>query len=121
MPSAIISVSIGGSVNGIPMPNSKWSKYQAALRDTLTATVGPLDFEQSGYSTWKGISERSYTVNVLEPKRTEVGRLKTDLAQLCHHYGQDAIAMTYGCSTLIEPCIEGQHARCVGSTSERKA
>lgn len=113
--SEILTVSIGGSVKGIPMSDSRWDQFIMATRDCLTATVGFPDFEQRGESTWKGISERSYTFNVLDPMlgadpytNSRLAQLKIDLAQLCHHMGQDAIALTMGESELIEPHIEGE-------------
>lgn len=111
----ILTVSIGGSVKGVPMSDTRWGNYIMACRDCISATVGFPDFEQRGESTWKGISERSYTFNVLGPMlgadpytNSRLAQLKKALAQLCHHMGQDAIALTLGDSELIEPHIEGE-------------
>ena len=97
----IVTVSVGGSKQGVPMTDDVWRSLQTSVRNALANTVGPIAFATLGESTWHGVSERSYVASVLQPKLNTLDRLRSLLRQLADAYGQDAVALTVGSSSLI--------------------
>jgi hypothetical protein len=97
----IVTVSVGGSKRGQPMSQDTWTRLQRSVRNALANTVGPVSFATLGESTWHGVSERSYVASVLKPKLNTLDRLRSLLRQLADAYGQDAVALTVGSSSLI--------------------
>lgn len=99
----IVTVSVGGSKQGQPMTDETWGRLQRSVRNALANTVGPVAFATLGESTWQGVSERSYVASVLAPKLDTLDRLRSLLRQLADVYGQEAVALTVGHSSLIGP------------------
>lgn len=99
----IVTVSVGGSVKSVPMSADTWRTLQASVRNALANTVGPIAFATLGHSTWEGISERSYVASVLQPRLDQLDALRSRLRQLADAYGQDAVALTVGNSSLLGP------------------
>ena len=109
----IVTVSVGGSVQGQPMTQGTWSQLQRSVRNALANTVGAISFATLGNSTWQNVPERSYVASVLRPDMTQLSALRARLRQLADAYGQDAVALTVGKSVLLGPPAV--------ATSERKA
>lgn len=98
-----VVVTVGRNIGEKPMPRSDWDIFRGHVDLTLQNLLQP-DFSASydGQGEWEGISEQSTTF-VFSGVKTSVGRdiVTHVLADAAKRFGQDAIALTIGGTTLV--------------------
>lgn len=106
---SVVTVSIGRCVGDVPMPDGRWSAFQDAVRFALSGCESTVFVDgASSVGRWcdeatgSEVSEDSATW-VAECGRPEL--LAELLAVLAGQYGQDAIALTVGETTLCRPTM----------------
>lgn len=99
-----VTVTIGRNVDDQPLWSFEWQEFRAIVGATLDNLLAP-DFSASydGRGQWNGVSEDSTTfvasgVTTHTPRQTLVDAM----AHLAKRYGQDAIAVTIGLTTLVD-------------------
>lgn len=103
----MVSVTIGRNVKNEPMSSVQWLVFIEHVEDALSvATAQNKTLHRATYTgagEWDGSTEESANiVLILESARINTGWLTDRLAVLSARYGQDAIALAVGESTLIE-------------------
>lgn len=87
-----------------PMPKDRWQDFRTIVRQSLANNLAP-DFSASydGTGEWGGVSEESTTfVFSGVTSTTPAADVRTWLSYLAREFGQDAIALTVGDTTLVE-------------------
>jgi len=102
----IVYVAIGRNVGDQPMIDLAWQYFQDTTRRALVEVLGVEPLVYFGEGEWEGVKEESAVFAVFTARgislnaRTLIRRRMERLADL---YRQDAIAVTYGTSTLVTP------------------
>ena len=103
-----ITVTIGTSINGIPMSDGLAWEFEQDVEALLTydRQAGDSIEQHIGVGSWNGVSERSVKTTLLSLNALSedaLGSIRDGLRQLAYSYQQDSIALTIGQSELIEP------------------
>lgn len=98
-----VTVSIGRNVYEAPLSDAHWSDFRKDVHASLRPHLIDLfvaDALSSG--KWDGITEESRTWVALISEDA-LPALHASLAEDARNWGQDAIAVTAGITTLVEP------------------
>jgi hypothetical protein len=104
-----IIVNIGRNVGDTPLEESNWNSFVNsviyAIENTTAMKDGmpPRAMVFRGTGSWDGIWEDTASVQLWDVAEVDGNDLTRRLRLLADTYGQDAIALTIGGTTLIEP------------------
>lgn len=87
-----------------PMPLERWAEFRATVRSSLEGSLRP-EFcaEYHGTGQWQGVAEDSATFTFSGVTTCVASdAVQTWLSYLARDFGQDAIALTIGATTLVE-------------------
>lgn len=98
-----LMVGIGRDVPGTgPMGSEDWTRFRSMVALAVTDSGHTPLFLGTGTGRWEGQEEDSYTVVALpNGEEADVEQLKAHLGALSREFGQDAIAVTVGQTTLV--------------------
>lgn len=87
-----------------PMPSERWEDFTVAVAGALFDLTRYVDLfgPFTGEGEWDGVREESRAIIVLTRYPVAPDTLTARLAELARHYGQDAIAWSYGPNILAE-------------------
>lgn len=103
-----VSVTIGRNIadgrgNQVAMSDPTWNAFRSRIRDLLDGLEPEFCASYDGRGVWQGVAEESTTFLASGVgNMTRVGYVRSSLEHLARHYGQDAIALTIGVTTLVE-------------------
>lgn len=106
-----VTVTIGrrDNVNGLELSVAQWGRFRAEVVSQLEGRGFTVVVDNEGTGSWEGVTEPNFiAVGIRETAVTDAERtgLRTVCADLARRYDQDAIALSFGTSELIEASPE---------------
>lgn len=95
-----VVVSIGRNVGDVPLSDEHWLAFQDEVRHALSMGTLYVDAAHSR-GEWLGVAEDSATFVADDFTPYSVGLVSDALAVIGGRYGQDAVAVTTGETTLV--------------------
>lgn len=92
---------VAGPAQGTPLSTDDWQTFRDLTRLALARHAGPILSTADGLGFWEGRSEDTYIL--VGAGDTVTHELAEALRVLAYRYRQDAIAVTVGAPTFVEP------------------
>jgi hypothetical protein len=102
-----LQASIGRNIGDQPMSLRDWVAFANAVADAIRAGNEKPEVH-FGSGSWNGVSEESAHVTIMRENAIDlpnIAFLNDVLGKIAARFGQDAIAVTIGVSTLITPAV----------------
>lgn len=108
MDANFVQISIGRNVGENPMDSFDWALFQTTIRPVINLLRGTrtqvIEVDGKG-GEWLGIPEETHVFMIINPLIKDqfiVDHIRECLRGIAQEFGQDAIALVFGTSTLVE-------------------